>query len=217
MNGSALDRSSIVERILDRRLIAVVRAADADEALQVGKALAEGGVDLIEITFTVPDAPSAIARLTRALPEAVVGAGSVTTPEQAEDAISAGARFVVSPVGQLDLIAACHRRDVVCMVAGLTPTELFHAWQSGADLVKLFPAGAVGGPSYVRSVLAPLPDLPLVPTGGVTFENFRAYLAAGAKAVGLGGALIPKDLVRSGDWRALAEHAARFVQALADE
>ncbi len=212
-----MDRQAVVQRINQHRLIAVVRVAGPEEAVQTGLALARAGVYLVEITFTVADAPEAIARLAREVPEITIGAGTVTSLEQAEQAIAAGARFVVSPVLCPGLVAHCHEHGVVCMIAGLTPTELFQAWQAGADFVKLFPAGAVGGPAYLRNVLAPLPELPLVPTGGVTWENFREYLEAGARAVGLGSALVPKTMVRQRDWAALTEHAARFVAALASQ
>ncbi|GAB4520640.1 MAG: bifunctional 4-hydroxy-2-oxoglutarate aldolase/2-dehydro-3-deoxy-phosphogluconate aldolase [Anaerolineae bacterium] len=208
------ERNAIRDIIEAGKLIAVVRASSPQQAVSIGQALAEAGVRLIEITFTVPNAPAAIRELNQAVPEILVGAGSVTTVAQAEQAIEAGARYVVSPVSALELIPVCHERGVATMVAGLTPTELFQGWQAGSDYVKLFPARAVGGPDYIREVLAPLPQLPLVPTGGVTLENFKAYLAAGARAVGLGSALVPKALVQAGDWAGLTAHARQFVRAL---
>ncbi|HEY64497.1 MAG TPA: bifunctional 4-hydroxy-2-oxoglutarate aldolase/2-dehydro-3-deoxy-phosphogluconate aldolase [Caldilineae bacterium] len=216
MSARTMEHAEIVSCILEGRLIAVVRVGSPDEAVEVGRALACAGVHLIEITFTVPNAPQAIARLADESPDIIVGAGSVTDMTQVEAAIDAGARFVVSPIGFLEMIPICRRRGVVSMVAGLTPSELFRAWRAGSDFVKLFPAEAVGGPSYVRDILAPLPELPLVPTGGVTLDNFLAYLDAGARAVGLGSALVPKALTRARDWAALTEHAARFVEAMKD-
>ncbi|MCD6290081.1 MAG: bifunctional 4-hydroxy-2-oxoglutarate aldolase/2-dehydro-3-deoxy-phosphogluconate aldolase [Anaerolineae bacterium] len=207
-------REEVIQRILDERLIAVVRATDSTEAIEVGQALADAGIHLIEITFTVRDAATAIRRLGEALPDAIVGAGSVTEPAQVEEAIAAGARFLVSPIGYLDMIPICHRHGVISMAAGLTPSELAQAWRAGSDFVKLFPAGSLGGPSYVRSVLAPLPELPLIPTGGVTLDNLEAYLRAGAKAIGLGSALMPKPMVEAKDWEGLRRHAEHFVRAV---
>ena len=215
MNKLAGNRTAVIDQIIQQRLIAIIRVPGAEEAVSVGHALRRAGMRLIEVTFTVPDAPAAVARLTREAPEVIVGVGSVLTLAQAEEALAAGACFFVSPILNLDLIRWCQAHRVVSMVAGFTPTELFRAWQAGSDFVKLFPAGAAGGPAYVRDVLAPLPDLPLVPTGGVTLENCHAYLEAGARAVGLGSALVPRPLVARRAWTALTEHAAQFVAALA--
>lgn len=213
-NGGSAE---VISRILEERIIAVVRTSTPDEAVQVGFALARAGVRLIEITFTVPDAPRAIERISNELVGVVVGAGSVTNMDQVQAAINAGAQFVVSPVLFTEMIPLCRRQGVVSIVAGLTPTELFVGWRRGADFVKLFPAGEMGGPSYVRGVLGPLPELPLVPTGGITLDNFLDYLRVGAKAVGMGGSLVPGALVKARDWDALTAHAKKFVEALRGE
>lgn len=207
-------RTHTVERIRTERLIAVIRTQTPDEAVHVGRILVEVGISLLEVTFTVPNAPQAIERLCRDVPQAIVGAGSVIHADDAQAAIQAGAQFVVSPVGYLDLVDICHRQDVVAIPAGLTPTEVLTAYEAGAAFVKVFPADAVGGAAYLRALLAPLPHVPLIPTGGVTMQNVRDFLQAGAVAVGVGGALTPRSLIQAADWAALKAHAARFVAAM---
>jgi 2-dehydro-3-deoxyphosphogluconate aldolase/(4S)-4-hydroxy-2-oxoglutarate aldolase len=175
--------------------------------------LAEAGVGVLEIPCTVPNVADVVAALSAKLPVAVViGVGTVLTHAQAWEVLDAGARLVVSPVLALDLIFVCHAREAACIPAGLTPTELLTALNAGADLVKLFPAGAVGGPRYIADILAPLPDLPLMASGSVEPEHVRAYLAAGCRCVGLGSALMPKQLIANGDTLGLIAHARRCLR-----
>ena len=199
------------------RLFAVVRTDTPDQALGVAHALIAAGVRLIEITLTIHDAVRVIetlARDTADQPDVVVGAGSVLAVDQARAAVQAGARFLVSPALRPPLVPVGQAAGVPVVLGGLTPTEALHAWEAGAAQVKVFPAGAMGGPGYVKDMLAPLPFLPLMVSGGVSAENMVAYLKAGAHSVALGSSLMPTDLVRRGDWAALTRHAQGVVHQL---
>jgi 2-dehydro-3-deoxyphosphogluconate aldolase/(4S)-4-hydroxy-2-oxoglutarate aldolase len=208
-------RQRAVEAIHAGGIIAIVRTKEADNIQALMEALILGGVHALEITMTVPGAVELTRKLARALPEDVVfGAGTVLDVSTAEQVMDAGARFVVSPVFRPEIIAACQRRDVACLPGCLTPTEILTAWEAGADIVKVFPATALG-PRYLEDLRGPLPDLKLMPTGGVTLENTGAWIAAGAVAVGVGTQLIDPRVLAAGDFAALTERARRFVQAVA--
>lgn len=208
-------KETILREIGLHRLIAVIRGRSANEAKASALALAKGGIHLLEITFTVPDAASVLGSLVEMrLPGVTLGAGSVTTAAQANEAIAAGARFVISPILQTELVPACHEGGAICVLGGLTPTEVMAARDAGADCIKIFPADAVGGSSYLKSLLAPLPGLSLIPTGGIGHENFVDFLKAGAIAVGFGSALLPRHLVETERWDELTAHARRFVDTL---
>jgi 2-dehydro-3-deoxyphosphogluconate aldolase/(4S)-4-hydroxy-2-oxoglutarate aldolase len=201
--------------MLDRlKLVAVIRTASADLALAAGRALLRGGVGAAEITFTVPDAPAAIRALAAEFPDAV-GAGTVLTAEQGAAALLAGARFLVSPICLPELAPLCHEAGALAVLGGLTPTEIVAAERAGADLVKLFPVGPVGGQRYVRSVLEPLPRARLMVSGGVGVDEIAAYLRLGVRSVALGGALLPGPLLQAGDWAGL-EAQARAIAARLD-
>lgn len=202
-----------LQTILDTRLIAVIRLDQYDRARELAAALVAGGVRVLEFTRTGAGVLPAIAVVRASLGDAVcVGVGSVLAPGEAADAIAAGAQFVVTPAVRPAVIERCRALGVAVMAGGLTPTELLAAHEAGADLVKLFPARQ-GGPAYLRDVLGPLPHLPLVPTGGVEADNAPAYLAAGARAVGIGGRLVDADAVARGDWAAITSQAARCAAA----
>jgi len=197
------------------RLVAVIRADRPEDALLAARAMARAGVRGIEITFTVPDAAAIIrAAVAELPPEAIVGAGTVLTRGQAEAALAAGARFLVSPVGDTWLVEMGHAAGVAVAIGGLTPTEIVAAQRAGADYVKLFPGDALGGPKYIRNLRGPLPDVPLMVTGGVTRENAADYLAAGAQSVGLGSDLVPKQLVAANDFDGLVRHAEGVVASV---
>ena len=182
--------------LLESGVIAVVRAPEADRVRAVARALAAGGVGAVEITLTTPGAIALIADLARDddLSGCVVGAGTVLDEAAARAVIDAGARFVVSPTLDHAVIRACRERAVPCMPGAFTPTEILEAWRAGASLVKLFPAASLG-PDFIRDVLAPLPFLRLVPSGGVTLENAAEWIRAGAAAVSVGGALLRAALL----------------------
>ena len=169
-------------------------------------ALREGGISVIEITMTVPRAVALIERVSMQYgKDLLVGAGTVLDPEIAGACIAVGAEFVVSPALNLETIACCRSHDVVVMPGALTPTEVVHAWTAGADFVKVFPAGAVGGPSYLRALKAPLPQVELVPTGGVSLKTAADFIKAGAAALGVGANLV------SGEHSSITERAKQFL------
>ncbi len=205
---------SATERILQQKIVAIVRLPDYDRAVEVARALVEGGVDVLEFTLTGQGALEAITATRRELgAAALVGVGSVLIADQALAAIDAGAQFIVTPALRHPVIATCVNRNVPIACGALTPTELLDAHEAGAELVKLFPA-RLGGPAYLKDVLAPLPFLKLVPTGGVGPENAQAYLAAGAAALGIGGNLIAADAVAAGDFARITATARACVLAV---
>jgi 2-dehydro-3-deoxyphosphogluconate aldolase/(4S)-4-hydroxy-2-oxoglutarate aldolase len=209
-------RPAIRERVERLGAVAVVRLHDTEAAIRVADALHAGGVTALEITVTVPDAFSVIAAVARRFGDEVcVGVGTVLDVETLRGAVAAGAQYVVSPVFRAPLIAEAHRLGVPAMPGAITPTEMLTAYEAGADIVKIFPADTFG-PGYIKSVLAPMPFLRLMPTGGVTPENVGAWLAAGAVAVGLGGSLVDASLVAKGDWDAITARARRVTDAVAD-
>lgn len=189
---------SAIDKILVEKVVAVVRLDDYSRAVEVAQALVAGGVTILEFTLTGLGALKAITTTRKALGDsACVGVGTVLKVEDAEAAIDAGAEFAVTPAVRQQVIATCVRRKTLILCGGFTPTELLEAHEAGAELVKVFPA-QLGGPKFIKDVLAPLPFLKLVPTGGVSPENARDYLAAGAVAVGIGGNLVSNKLVAAG-------------------
>ena len=186
---------SAIQQILEKKVVAVVRLDNYNRAVDVARGLAAGGVTVLEFTLTGHGALEAISATRRALGDSVcVGVGTVLTSEEAEAAIDAGAQFTVTPVLRRQVIATCIKHQTLVLCGGLTPTELLEAHEAGAELVKVFPA-QLGGPKFIKDVLAPMPFLKMVPTGGVSPENARDYLAAGAVAVGIGGNLVSNKLV----------------------
>lgn len=177
-----------LERLRRTGVVAVIRASSSEQAIAISQALFHGGITGIEITSTTPDFSSAIAQVRKELPRALVGAGTVLTPADLDAACEAGAEFLVSPHFDPELLRAAKARGVPFAPGALTPTEILSAFQAGATLVKLFPASAVG-PGYVKALRGPLPQIPLMPTGGVDLESLHAWLSAGCVAVGMGGAL----------------------------
>ena len=195
--------------IEQRRAFAVIRTSTAAQAVEAGRACLRGGIRLLEITLTIPDALSAIRALS-AEREAVVGVGSVIAPAQVAEAAAAGARFAVSPHFDADVLAAAKARGMLSSMGGVTPTEAMTCHRAGVDVVKIFPASSFGGPAHLKALLEPMPFLRLMPTGGVDLQNMAAYLDAGAAGFGLGGSLVDKKAVAAGDW-ARIEAAARSV------
>ena len=211
-----MDRHATLARILDGGVIAVVRLRSGDQLLRVAKAVDAGGIRAIEFTLTTPGALEAIAAASAAMGEGVVlGAGSVLDGASARSAILAGARFIVAPTLSRDTIEVCHRYGAVVIPGAYTPTEMLTAAEWGADLVKVFPATQLG-PRYFRDVLAPLPQLRLVPTGGVDLETAGAFISAGAAAVAVGSNLVDQQLILAGDYGVLTDRARAF-RAVIDE
>jgi len=191
-------------------IIPVVRARSADEALAAVDAIRAGGIPILEITLTVPGAVQVIAELIKRLgDDALIGAGTVLDADTARACVDAGARFVVSPALDVPTIETCRGLGIPVFPGALTPTEIVTAWKAGADAVKVFPAGAVGGAAYLKSVKAPLPQIELIPTGGVSLKTAADFIAAGAMALGVGA-----DLV-SGDAASITEKARQYVAIVA--
>lgn len=198
-------------RVLDTGIVAILRAKSGELLCDVAEALAAGGVDVIEITFTVPRADQILRQLTDKLGDRVLlGAGTVLDTETARIALLAGAQFLVSPTVNLDVIEMCQRYDKLSMPGAFSPTEVLAAWQAGADVVKVFPCDVLG-PGYLKSLHGPLPQIRLLPTGGVNLETAASYLRAGACALGLGGALVESKAVEAGDLTRIESLARQFV------
>jgi len=209
-------REAVVQRITRLGALAVVRVQREDDVLPVARALHAGGVSAIEVTMTVPGALQAIERLVREGGDALlVGVGSVLDADTARRAVDAGAHFVVSPVFRAEIVDEAHRLGAAALPGAFTPTEILRAHEAGADLVKVFPSDALG-PGFIKGVLAPMPFLRLVPTGGVTPANAGGWIRAGAAAVGLGGALVDPALVARGDWSTLTRLAMETVDKVAE-
>jgi 2-dehydro-3-deoxyphosphogluconate aldolase/(4S)-4-hydroxy-2-oxoglutarate aldolase len=210
-----MTKSEVIQRIREIGVIPVVRASSAEEAIEVVEAIMSGGVTLLEITMTVPGAVKVIAELVKRFgDEATVGAGTVLDPEVASACISVGAQFIVSPALNLETIKYCRDQDIAIMPGALTPTEVVTAWDAGADFVKVFPCGAVGGASYIKSLKAPLPQIELVPTGGVSLKTAASFIEAGAAAIGVGADLVDVKAILAGQPEKITEAARAYVEAV---
>lgn len=203
-----MDRTKVLARIRELGVVPVVRASSGAEALSLVQALRDGGIDVIELTMTVPGAVDIIREIAGA---GIVGAGTVLDPETARACILAGAKFVVSPATDLPTITLCRTYGVPIMAGALTPTEVLTAWRAGSDMVKVFPCGAVGGASYLKALKAPLPQIELIPTGGVSLETAADFIKAGAAAVGAGADLV--DAKKGAAY--VTERARQYLQAVA--
>lgn len=208
-------QSAVVVALRNVGVIPVIRAESADAALAVVEALAGAGLAVAEVTMTVPDAIGVIASVARRFGDRVlVGAGTVTDPLSVERAVDAGATFIVSPCLVPAVIDAAGRLDVAAIPGALTPTEILEASLQGGDMVKVFPVQNVGGAAYLRALRGPFPNIPLVPTGGVTLDNVREMFDAGAAAIGVGGELISRDALARRDYAAIGATAAKFLAAV---
>lgn len=205
---------SMLERIERSGVVAIVRLDDYSRAPEMARALADGGVEAVEFTYTNPAAGEAV-RATKAAMggDMLVGAGTVLDPETARAAILQGADFIVTPTLQVDTIRLCQRYSVPTVIGAFTPTEILTAWESGATIVKVFPA-SVGGPRYLKDVRGPLPHVKLMPTGGVSFENAGEFIRAGAVGVAAGSNLVDAATIAAHDWKTLTERARRLVAAV---
>lgn len=208
-----MNRSDIINQIEAIGVVPVVRASSGDEAIQAIDAIMAGGINVLEITMTVPGAIDVIADVSKRYGDAaLVGAGTVLDPETAQACIDAGARFIVSPALNLDTIALCNKLDVPIAPGALTPTEVLTAWNAGADIVKVFPAGSVGGPSYLKNLKGPLPQIKVIPTGGVSLATAADFIKAGAVALGVGTDLVDIKAIREGNAHIVTERAKQFVE-----
>ncbi len=208
-----MSKHEVLAQIREVGLVPVIRAESPEVAGQAIEAIRAGGVPILEITMTVPGAIRLIEEMARRYGgDAVVGAGTVLDPETARACILAGARFVVSPSLNLETIACCRRYGVAVLPGALTPTEVVAAWQAGADMVKVFPAGAVGGPSYIKALKAPLPQIDLVPTGGVSLKTAADFIKAGATALGVGADLVDTKALQEGRAAEITRKARELVE-----
>jgi 2-dehydro-3-deoxyphosphogluconate aldolase/(4S)-4-hydroxy-2-oxoglutarate aldolase len=203
--------SHTLDILKSTRVLAVLRAPSAESALKAAEALVDGGVTGLEITYSTPDAPAVIRALNDKYGDRIyLGAGTVTTAEQANQAADAGARFLVSPGTRENLTAAMKATGLTVMTGALTPSEVMAAVEYGSDVVKIFPA-SLGGPAFLRALRGPFPDVPLMPTGGVSPENIGDWFAAGAIAVGAGSDLVSSAALASEDWAAITRRAEMFT------
>lgn len=205
---------SDLTRVLDRGIVAILRASSGEKLVQVAEALVAGGIDVIEVTFTVPRVLDIISAVRDKLGDKILlGAGTVLDAESARAAMLAGAEFIVTPVVSRPVIECCRRYDKLVMAGAMTPTEILTAWEAGSDIVKVFPAD-IGGPNYLKAVHGPLPHVRLLPTGGVNLETLPDFVKAGASAVGLGTALVEKSALERGDMQRIQSLAAQYVDRM---
>jgi 2-dehydro-3-deoxyphosphogluconate aldolase/(4S)-4-hydroxy-2-oxoglutarate aldolase len=208
-----MTKAQTLERIREVGLIPVLRARSHEEALAIALAIEKGGVPVLEITMTVPGAIDVIRQVIEKCGRRVlVGAGTVLDPETARLCILAGAQFVVSPSLKLSTIEMCHRYAIPVFPGALTPTEVVTAWEAGADAVKVFPCSALGGASYLKALKAPLPQIELIPTGGVSLSTAEHFLTAGAFALGVGGDLIDAAAISAGKLELITENAVKYIE-----
>ena len=210
-----MKKEEVLKRVYEAGVVPVVRASSSEEALRIVEAIRDGGVNVVEITMTVPRAVRVIEQLADACgDEVVVGAGTVLDAETARACMLAGARFVVSPALDVETVECCRGREVAVMPGALTPTEVVRAWAAGADVVKVFPCGALGGASYIKSLKAPLPEIELMPTGGVSLSTAAGFIEAGAFALGVGADLVDAKAIREGRAEAVSAAARSYVEVV---
>ncbi len=210
-----MTKAEAIRRVLEVGVVPVVRAESAPQAIAAAEAVCAGGVPIVEVTMTVPGAVEVIAQLTKSMGRQVlIGAGTVLDADSARRCLDAGAQFLVSPGFDAETVKLAREQNVMVMPGALTPTEVITAWRAGADFVKVFPCGSVGGPNYIKALKAPLPQVPMIPTGGVNLNTAAEFIQAGAAALGIGGELVSAAALRSGDTRAITEAARRYVEII---
>jgi 2-dehydro-3-deoxyphosphogluconate aldolase / (4S)-4-hydroxy-2-oxoglutarate aldolase len=209
--------AQVQQRILDVGIIPVVRAASTREAILAVEAVTAGGIPIVELTMTVPGALSVISELVKTMgKDTMVGAGTVLDAETARRCMNAGAEFIVSPGFDPATVRLVKEQDKLVMPGALTPTEVITAWKAGSDFVKIFPCGNVGGPKYIKALKGPLPQVPMIPTGGVSLETTGDFIRAGSAALGIGGELISPAALKSGDTSEITRIARLFLAAIAE-
>ncbi len=207
-----MKKAKVLEQLREIGLVPVLRADSVEAALKMAAAIAAGGVTVLEVTMTVPGALEVMRSLVKDRPDILVGAGTVLDAETARMCIQEGAEFVVSPALNVGTIEMCHRYSVAVLPGALTPTEIVTAWQAGADVVKVFPASAMGGASYLKSVKVPLPQVELIPTGGVSLGTAMDFLKAGAFALGVGADLVDHRAMTEGRAHHVTENARKYLE-----
>jgi 2-dehydro-3-deoxyphosphogluconate aldolase/(4S)-4-hydroxy-2-oxoglutarate aldolase len=207
-----MDKKSVRDRIVEIGIVPVIRASSSREALLAAEAVAEGGIPIVEITMTVPGAVEVIRELAKSnASKILIGAGTVLDADAAQRCRDAGAEFLVSPALNVETIEFANQENLLIMAGALTPTEIVKAWKAGADFVKVFPCGQVGGAKYIKAIKGPLPQIPLVPTGGVNLNTAAEFLEAGAEALGVGSELVQAEALKSGKPEVIVETARKFV------
>ena len=207
-----LTKTEVLAAIREIGVVPVLRAENEDLALAIAAAIADGGVTVLEVTMTVPGAIGVMRRLAKERPDVLIGAGTVLDPETARMCILEGAQFVLSPALNVKTVELCQRYSIAVLPGALTPTEVVAAWQCGADVVKVFPAQAMGGAAYLKSLKAPLPQIDLIPTGGVSLLTARDFLEAGAYALGVGADLVDARAVAEGNSDKITRTAREYLQ-----
>ena len=206
-----MQKSEVLKACREIGLVPVLRAESEEQALALASAIAAGGVTVLEVTMTVPGAIRVMGRLAKERPDIPIGAGTVLDPETARMCILEGAQFVVSPALNVKTIEMCHRYGIAVLPGALTPTEIVTAWEAGADVVKVFPASALGGAKYLKSVKAPLPQIEMIPTGGVSLATAAEFLEAGAFALGVGADLVDTKAIAQGHPETITENARKYL------
>ena len=208
-----MGKSGVLAKLTEAGVLGIIRVEKVEDLVRIAQALHAGGLSCLEITMTTPGALRAIEEVREELSEVLMGAGTVLDAATARQAILVGAEFLVTPTVKLDVIETAHRYGVPVIPGAMTPTEILTAWEAGADMVKVFPASVLG-PGFVRALRGPLPQIPLVPTGGITAENVGEFIRAGAAVVCAGGWLVDKKAVAEGRYEVLTENARRLVEAV---
>jgi 2-dehydro-3-deoxyphosphogluconate aldolase/(4S)-4-hydroxy-2-oxoglutarate aldolase len=209
-----MSKLSDLERVRQTAIVAVIRAPSGERLVEVAEALLAGGVEVMEVTFTVPQAPRVLEQLAGRLGSRILlGAGTVLDAETARIALLSGAEFIVSPTLNLDVIRLCRRYDKLVMPGAFTPTEVLSAWEAGADIVKIFPSDVVG-PAYLKALAGPLPQVRLMPTGGVNLRTAADFLRSGAFALGVGGSLVDPQAVAAGQFAQIEKLARQFIEVV---
>ena len=209
-----MDKQTVLTKVKELGLLAVIRGPSVELTIQMVKALVEGGVLGIEITYSTPNAEEVVTELSKYFGDQILlGMGTLTEPAQAQSAIEAGASFLVSPICETRLVKAMIATGIPAMIGALSPTEVFQAYKAGADVVKIFP-GSLGGPSYLKSLKGPFPYIPMMPTGGVSETNVKEWFSAGAVAVGAGSELCPPNLAKEGKFAEITRRAVSFAKAV---
>jgi 2-dehydro-3-deoxyphosphogluconate aldolase/(4S)-4-hydroxy-2-oxoglutarate aldolase len=212
-----MTKKEVAARIVEIGIVPVVRASSPQQALRAAEAVSAGGIPIVEITMTVPGAIDVIAQLAKtARSQVLIGAGTVLDAETAKRCVGAGAEFLVSPGFDAETVAVAKKMDRLIMAGALTPTEVLAAWKAGSDFVKIFPCGSVGGAKYIKALKGPLPQVPMVPTGGINPTTAADFILAGAAALGIGGELVSKSALESGRVDEITQAARSYVEIVRD-
>lgn len=209
-----MEKSAVLEKIEAKKLVPVLRTSNLDEARQTIEVLISTGFEVFEITLTIPNATELIREISEKKSEILIGAGTVLTAEQAKNCIESGAKFIVSPAFDLETVKLCNAENIAVMPGALTPTEVFLAWKSGADVVKVFPADALGGAKYIKTLKSVFPEIKIIPTGGVSLKTIADFLKSGAIAVGVGTDLVDVKAIREGNLELIAEKSRKYLETI---